>query len=151
MHTGEKEARGTWTPKGVSTSSKNRGDPGWVLELQGILVGKGEVEPLFVCLFVFNGYTCSTWKFSGQGLDPSHSCYLLARPGIEPLPPQLLKWLQSDSQDRDWIRATAVTHQPDQGLNPCLHSNPSCCSQIINPLCHSRNSGFGGCFSLGQI
>ena len=29
-----------------------------------------------------------------------------------------------------------LTHQ---GLNPCLHSNPSCYSQILNPPCHSRN------------
>ena len=30
---------------------------------------------LFVCLFVcFFGCTCGTWKFQGQGYNPSHSC-----------------------------------------------------------------------------
>ena len=29
---------------------------------------------------------------------------------------------------------------PDQGLNPHLHSDPSSCSWILNPLWHSRNS-----------
>ena len=50
---------------------------------------------------------------------------------------------------RDWIATTAITYttaaaslDPEltvlgHGLNPRPLSNPSCCSQILNPLCHS--------------
>ena len=56
------------------------------------------------------------------------------------------------SQAREWIWTTVVTHptpgaMPEllihcarQGSNLCLHSNLSHCSQIPNPLYHSRNS-----------
>ena len=58
------------------------------------------------------------------------------------------------SQARDPIPATAMTYTtavamldpkptaPGQGLNLCLHSNPSHFSWILNPLCHSGNSFF---------
>ena len=29
---------------------------------------------------------------------------------------------------------------PGWRSNPCLHNDPSCCSQIRSPLCHRRNS-----------
>ena len=54
------------------------------------------------------------------------------------------------SQARDWIWATAMTYTAaaanSDPLTHCLrwnlllHSNPSCCNQVLNPLCHSRNS-----------
>ena len=56
------------------------------------------------------------------------------------------------SQVRDWIWATAVTYataaaMPDPltyctrpGIEPHLHSSLRCCSQILNPPCHSGNS-----------
>ena len=49
----------------------------------------------------------------------------------------------------DWIWAIYVTaaaildpltHGACWGSNPCLHSNQSCCSEILNPLHHSRHS-----------
>ena len=33
-----------------------------------------------------------------------------------------------------------LTHSPSWGLNQCLHSDLNCCSQILNPLCHSGYS-----------
>ena len=33
-----------------------------------------------------------------------------------------------------------LAHDTNQGLNLCLCSDPSCCSQIFNPLSHSGNS-----------
>ena len=50
------------------------------------------------------------------------------------------------SQARDWVQASAAAmpeSQPkglDKRSNQCLHRNPSCCGQILNPLCHSGNS-----------
>ena len=56
------------------------------------------------------------------------------------------------SRVRDWIRVTAVTyaatvsmlhpstHAADRRSNPYLHSYLNCCSWILNPLYHSRNS-----------
>ena len=64
------------------------------------------------CVFL-SGCTRSIWKFLGWGLNPSCSCGTV----ISFLPPVL-----------DW------------GSNLCLCSNPSLCSQILNPLYHSRNS-----------
>ena len=55
------------------------------------------------------------------------------------------------SHARDWIQAATVTYAPavatpdplthcaGQGSNWHFCSNPSCCSLILNPLCHSRN------------
>ena len=74
---------------------------------------KGQTNWTFRCL-LDSFFMCSTWKFLA----------------------------------RDWIWATAVTytailatpHPLTQGLNLHLCSNLSHCSQILNPLCHSRNS-----------
>ena len=69
---------------------------------------------LFCFVFKFHGHTCSTWKFSGQGLNPSFS--LCGNCGnatsLNPL---------------CWAR--------DQ--TTCLLSNLSHCSKILNLLCHS--------------
>ena len=40
-------------------------------------------------------------------------------------------------QPQCWILWPTVR---GQGLNPGLHSDPSCCSQMFKPLCHSGNS-----------
>ena len=50
-----------------------------------------------------------------------------------------------DPGGRGWIQVTAeatmdpLTHCAWQGSNPCLCSDLSCCSWIVNPLQHSRN------------
>ena len=52
------------------------------------------------------------------------------------------------SQARDWIWASAAIYATSKAMpDPLTHCtgtriNPSCCSQILNPLCHSRNSHF---------
>lgn len=58
-------------------------------------------------------------------------------------------------QARDLIKSTAVTYtiamarldpEPGWGSNPCLCSDLSHYSQILNLLYHSRNSGKSMCF-----
>ena len=39
-----------------------------------------------------------------------------------------------------WLHWILQSTAPGQGSNLGLHSDPSCCSQILNPLCHSRTS-----------
>ena len=69
-------------------------------------------------LFIyFYGCTCSLWKFLGQGLNLSPSCKLSPSCG--------------NAGCLNPLRGGRNTH---------LHSNPSSCSQILNPLSHSRNS-----------
>ena len=50
--------------------------------------------------------------------------------------------------DATWATAGAIPDpqatSPGWGWIPSLHCDPSCCSWILNPLRHSRNSGFGG-------
>ena len=73
--------------------------------------------------FFFFLYTQGIWKFSGQGLNPSHRCKLhAAMATLDPL-----------------------THCA-RDLNPHLNSNLSHCSQILNPLCHSGNSSLHSIF-----
>ena len=77
-----------------------------------------EDNSLFFFFIFFKFYGCTHWKFPGQGLNPSHRCDLttaVAKP--DPL-----------------------VHCVGTGSKPHLHSNPSCCSWILNPLLHSRNS-----------
>ena len=62
---------------------------------------------------------------------------------------------------RDWIRAAVVTHHSCSntgsfnrrfragGQIPAPHSDPSCCSWILNPWCHSENS-YNNCLDLTQ-
>ena len=67
----------------------------------------------------------------------------------------LILWLHpphmGGSQSRDWIQVTASTYTSaaatdpltrctGPGIEPHLRRNPSCCSWIPNPLCHSGNS-----------
>jgi len=62
------------------------------------------------------------------------------------------------SQAKDWIWAAAATYARSfnplrwgKGLNQCLCSNLSHCSQIYNPLCHSGNSQDVVLFVFGFI
>ena len=81
---------------------------------------------LFCFVFVlFYGHTRGMWKFPGPELNLSCSCdHSCGNNGS--CQPTALGW----------------------GSNPCLHSDLSCCNQILNPLCHSENSWFIGftCF-----
>ena len=75
---------------------------------------------LFSICFVFYGCTHSIWKFLDQGLNRSCSCNLC----------------------HSCHNNGSFNHCSWVGSNPCLCSNQSCCSRILNPLYHSRNSCF---------
>lgn len=65
--------------------------------------------------FLFYGRTYSIWKFPGQGLNPGQGMTAVATP--DPL-----------------------THCAGWEWNPCLCSDLSQSSWILNPLCHNGNS-----------
>ena len=62
---------------------------------------------------------CGIWKFPSQELNLSHNWHLCC----------------SCSN----AASSNSLHQAP-GSNPCLYSDPSHCSQILNTLCQSRNS-----------
>ena len=62
----------------------------------------------------------------------------------------LVAYGSSWARDQIWVTALTyaaaqatldpLAHCTGQGSNPLLCSHPRCCSQILNPLCHSGNS-----------
>lgn len=73
---------------------------------------------LFYFFFLFYNHTSGIWKLPSQGLNLNSRCALHSSCGnaesFNPLP---------------WTR--------DQ--TPCLSSDPSCCSRLLNPVYHSGN------------
>ena len=72
------------------------------------------VEVPLSFIYLFYSRTRGVWKFSGQGLNLSHSCSHASR-SFNPL---MSHW----------------------GLNPCLRINPSHCRQILNLMRHGDNA-----------
>lgn len=67
----------------------------------------------FILLF-FNGYTHSIWKFSGWGLNPSHSCDLYQSHGNT-------KYFNPLCKAEDWIYTSTVTWAiAVRFLTPCI-------------------------------
>ena len=93
----------------------------------GYFVNNKEREPCFgfreLCFFLkknffLNDCAQSIWKFPGQGLNLSLSCYL--------------------HHTCDNIRY--LTHCTRPGSKPGPEQQPKPCSRILNTLCHSKNS-----------
>ena len=94
----------------------------------------------FLSFFFFYGHTCSLWKFPGQGLNQSCSWGLPV-----PHPQHHWNWAasvtyaqftaMSDPQPTEWGRGSKIQCRV---LNAWAQWNS--CGQILNPLCHNRNS-----------
>ena len=60
-------------------------------------------------------------------------CFLMAAPRA-----------YGNSWARDWVQATATPESlpvaPGRGSNLHIYNDSGCCTQVPNPLCHSRNS-----------
>ena len=82
------------------------------------LISFTSLHPLRSFFLSFNGCIHSVWKFPGQGTEP--------KPQLWPTPQVQQQILQSTV--------------PHQGSNSLLSSDLGWCSQILNPLWHSRNS-----------
>ena len=91
-----------------------------VLSTMQDVEGRVSPEPVLKGIFFFfNGHTHNIWKFPGKGSNPSNSCDLChSCSNVGSF--NLLHW--------------------GRGSNPFLCSDLSCCSQILNLLCHSGNS-----------
>ena len=89
---------------------KKNQNGGWPITTQ-----EPNPAPGFVC---FYGCTHGIWKFLGQGLNLSHSCYLHHSCG----------------------NARSLTNRASWGLNPHLCSNTSWCRLVLTPPCHNRIS-----------
>ena len=76
-------------------------------------------KSVFILSFFFNGHSHGIWKFLGQGVMWAIAMtYTMAAATLDPL-----------------------THCNGLGFKPmCLGRDPSWCNQILNLLCHSRNS-----------
>ena len=82
-----------------------------------------------------------TWKKLGMIISFSISpSYLLATQKLFCLPLSKLFFIKLFFFFNG--RTYGIQKFPGQGLNPRLHSDLSCCSQILNPLCHGGNSKY---------
>ena len=83
----------------------------------------------FFFLFFFFFFYCHTFsicKFLGQELNLRCTCNLCHSCG----------------------NPDSLAHCARLRINPCLHSNPSCCSWILKPLHHSGNSSLALIFKV---
>ena len=106
---------GTIPDLGTSTCCRHAPNPPKTFSSRFLVFKNNQVLPRKGCYFFFqmrfflNDCTHSIWKFSGQRLNPSHSCDLhhscsnagplthCAGLGIKPAPPQWPELLQLDS------------------------------------------------------
>ena len=102
------------------------------------------VEHLFMCLLASSMSTLEKWLFRAS----THFSFLFLFFFFEWLHPWHMEVLGPETESEPQLQPIPQLWQhliiqptvPGQGLNSCLHSDPSCCSQILNLLNHSGNS-----------
>ena len=131
-------ALGIWSPGSLRINSTSS-STGWTDLLSHVLPSAwvGELQqgtsscPMFKTIshiLLLNFRCCVLFYFSFILFVLPHSWHMeIPRPRIES---------ELQLQQHQILQSTV----PGRGSKPCLHSNPSYCSQILTPRCRSGNS-----------